>query len=343
MSVWWRLARAVVARQMPNYVIAFVTGRCDMNCGRCCDAARRSRGSDELTPAQWADAVAGASALLHLSITGGEPFLRDDLVECVAGMVRASGVPRVSINTNGFRSAAIASATGALLEALPRTDLAVAVSIDGPAAVHDELRRRPGAAAAARETIDRLAPLRQDHPRFTVRIQSLLQPGNADALEGFLAETAAWPVDFHEVILLRDVDAATQGSLLPAYERLTALQLERAAARYAGGVEWRLFRSLRREVIARVRSKDGGGPCLAGGRMLEVLPDGSVVGCEVGRMLDTAAIGEVGRSGARLVDVARSPRARAFRRDVARRGRCTFECAITTNRVFRVRRWPGLM
>lgn len=340
-AVWTRLARALALGRKPNYVLAFVTGRCDMGCGFCCCASRSARGNEEMTPAHWGRALSGADALIHLSITGGEPFLREDLVEVIAAMVDSCGVPRVSINTNGLLTDRIVAVVEALTERLDGVELCLCVSLDGPERVHDEVRGRPGSFAAARRTIDRVSGLRDERTGFSVRVASLLQPGNADSLEAFLDEAESWPVDFHEVILVRDTPIGVQEALADVYARLTLRQIDRAAPRYRRGLEWRVFRMVRRSVLDYVRERKAG-PCPAGGRMVEVLPDGRVLGCELEKMWGRSGIGDVRESGMRLVDVVRSDGAAAFR-ELAGECECAFECAAACSAVFRPSRWMGLI
>jgi len=336
-NLWNRVVRALLFGGKPNYLIAFVTGRCDMNCALCCDASRGVRVVPEMDTASWGAAVSGASALLQLTITGGEPFLRDDLIDVISAMVESSGVPRVSINTNGSRPERIEETLSFLLKQFPHTDFAVAVSLDGPFEIHDRLRGRPGAGASARETLNRLAPYREIFSRFTVRLQSLLQPANSGILETFLAETASWPRDFHEIIFPRDINPELARKLLPVYRRLTLRELGRSSSRYSGKLEWRLYRAVARQA-ARAVEMNRGFRCPAGGGLVEVLPDGTVLGCEIGRLKDRAAIGKVG-NGKTLTDVVQGGPARRFRGEIAGSCCCTFECAIASRIVLHPTQW----
>lgn len=335
-----RLARALVQRRQPAYVIAFVTGRCDLRCALCCPAATASRGSDELAPEDWGAALTGARALVHLTITGGEPFLRDDLEGVILAAARASGVPRLSINTHGLATARIVTVVEGLLEKLPGVDLCLSVSLDGEESEHDELRGKTGAFAAARETLQELGSLGQCHRRLEVRVSSLLQPGNTASLERLVDRVSRWPVDQHEIVLVRDVAPEIQRELVDAYLRLSA-----AADTRSGGsrdaVLGRLSRTLVRETADRALDRGAAPRCLAGGRMVEVFPDGTVRGCEMDRMRGEPALGSIAGGRTPLAQVVRSPEARAFRRK-ARTCRCSFECATTCNIVFQPSEWTRL-
>ena len=325
-SLLVRLARARLRQRRPSYLIAFVTQRCNLRCGACCPAARQSSEHAELPPRDWAQALEGADALLHLTVTGGEPFLRDDLTELIIAAVRACGVPRVSINTNGLLTERIVDACRRLVVELPRTELCLSVSLDGLAPLHDRLRGREGSWAAARATLVALASLRGTH--FDLRITSLLQPDNAGQLEDLLSETDRWQVDQHEIALVRDVTAQEQLALRDEYSRLSGRQLRRLRPGIEALMAWRV----RREVMAAVRADPGSGRCSAGSRMVELFSDGTLRGCELAQMWPHSQLGRVG-PGVRVVDLLRQPRAAAFRQR-AQRCRCSFECAAACNAIF---------
>lgn len=339
--MWKRLGRAFIWGQCPNYVIAFVTGRCNFNCRFCCYSAQYNRGmaaNGELSPEQWAALFSGANALLHLTITGGEPFLRKDLAELIILSARACGVPRISINTNGFFTDRVISTLKMLLNELDGVEISLAVSLDGPESIHDAIRGKDGAYRAARETITEAARLRECHTHFSLRASSVVCRENADVLETFLEETARWPIDYHDLGLVRDVPRSEQEALAAVYGDLTEKQLLCASARYRRKVDWRLQRQIRREVLRSITDPDGGNVCLAGGRLLEVLPDGEIRGCEMAKMWTHSMICKTSEVPISLVEACALPSAREFRKRAANCS-CTFECAHGCNIVFQPGFW----
>ena len=74
-----RVFKSLVFGQVPNYAIVYVDGRCNMHCDFCCYAAMDARNTSNITPASWGKIFKRAKSLLHLTITGGEPFVRKDL------------------------------------------------------------------------------------------------------------------------------------------------------------------------------------------------------------------------------------------------------------------------
>ncbi|MBI5077347.1 radical SAM protein [Candidatus Falkowbacteria bacterium] len=90
-------------------------------------------------------------SLRDINISGGEPFLRDDLVEIVRVMQKACPKANINISTNGFLVDTIKSVLPKIKEIYPR--IAVSVSIDGIGQMHEQVRRVPGAWQKALETI----------------------------------------------------------------------------------------------------------------------------------------------------------------------------------------------
>ncbi len=69
----------------PLWLLAELTYRCPLHCVFCYNPTNYTRIKDELTTAQWVDVMRQARALgaAQIGFSGGEPLLRDDLVELV--------------------------------------------------------------------------------------------------------------------------------------------------------------------------------------------------------------------------------------------------------------------
>lgn len=106
-----------------------VTYRCNAKCHMCNTWQFPSDPKDEITPAIVAKLPTG---LKFINITGGEPFLRDDLVEIVR--VALTKTERLVISTNGFFTDRMIS----LAKKFP--NIGVRISIEGLPSANDELR-----------------------------------------------------------------------------------------------------------------------------------------------------------------------------------------------------------
>ena len=104
-------------------VVWLVTGECNLSCRHC--YASRFSGLPELSTEEALRVVEGVSEIgvRHLSITGGEPTLREDLPKLVIE-AQERGL-HVSVFTNALRL------TDGLMKFLAKRDVEVRVSIDG--------------------------------------------------------------------------------------------------------------------------------------------------------------------------------------------------------------------
>jgi MoaA/NifB/PqqE/SkfB family radical SAM enzyme len=89
-------------------------------------------------------------SLMHLNVSGGEPFLRDDLPEIVRVMREVTPSARVVLSTNGLLPERIQN----MMREIPNAG--VRVSVDGIGEVHDVTRGVKGNYDRCLETLDRL-------------------------------------------------------------------------------------------------------------------------------------------------------------------------------------------
>jgi len=129
----FRVLKSNMANSIDPYKLTFaVTYKCNSRCKMCNIWKRSSSNELEL----WEiEAFFEGNRFLWINLTGGEPFLREDLVEIVRYAKRPF---LVNITTNGFLTERIVE----LVKIMKRyaTRFIVTVSIDGPREIHDYLR-----------------------------------------------------------------------------------------------------------------------------------------------------------------------------------------------------------
>ena len=179
-------------------------------------------------------------------------------------------------------------------------------------------------------------------PNFFLRLASVITEDNKHILGELFNETASWPIDFHELILLRDVPAKEQLALKDDYERLCKLQHQRTSLNWRKSFNGKLMEKIYLETIKRIDSDKIYSPCKAGGRFVEIFPDGVVRGCEVEKLWDVSEIGSVNNTNLDIVDVVKSKKAKEFQK-IAKDCTCTFECANAINTVYDPKHWLSLI
>ncbi len=82
-----------------------VTQRCNYNCLYCHKEGMRRRAREEMTPEEIVRItnVLAENGVRKVKLTGGEPLMRDDIVEIVQGVAHIPGIEEVSMTTNGTR------------------------------------------------------------------------------------------------------------------------------------------------------------------------------------------------------------------------------------------------
>lgn len=92
--------------------------------------------------------------LKDINITGGEPFLHQDIVEIVKILNHKSPNASIIISSNGFAKELIISKIKEIIKIKP--NIGVAISIDGIGKKHDEVRGVPGGFKKSVDTIEEL-------------------------------------------------------------------------------------------------------------------------------------------------------------------------------------------
>lgn len=123
-----------------------VTYRCNSRCTMCNIWAVSD--FEELPPEEY---LKLPSSLRSVNITGGEPFLRKDLVEVVRSVHRAAPRSRMVISSNGLMTDRTVSLVTEMKRFHPK--LGIGISVDGLHEVHDRVRGVEGAFEKAVETV----------------------------------------------------------------------------------------------------------------------------------------------------------------------------------------------
>ena len=113
-------------------------------------------------------------------ISGGEPFLRTDLVEICAAVYDNCSPQGITIPTNALLPTTIEKNTARILEQCPDAKLIVNVSLDGIGDKHDEIRGVEGNFTKFIESYDRLMELKKDYQNLSVGIHSVISRYNVD-------------------------------------------------------------------------------------------------------------------------------------------------------------------
>ena len=319
----------------PQWLIFFVTARCNARCSMCFywDEIEHASQAQELTLDEIRKVARSLPKITYLSLSGGEPYLREDLVEIVQAIVDTADPVFVSIPTNGAFPDRVVRAIDLLSRRNPRTNFDVHLSLDGPPEVHDRIRKTKAASYAQVMTTHRaVLPLARRRGNVGVKFVVTVSTENVDVLDGFLEELAA-TTECDRIHLVPLHGNFQDKSMAVPHERYLQLA-EKAFAlsnrRGYRGLRHRLFTAIKRATDARLKrlhaEADLGRICGAGQTIAVLGPYGDVQPCEPLR----EPVGNVRDHGYDMQSVLRSKAMQDFadKRLGVGKCNCNWGCAI---------------
>lgn len=268
---------------LPLNLTISVTNRCNLRCQTCniwkkevkefsLDEFNRTFKSISKSP-YW------------VTISGGEPFLREDL-EKICGSIYENLSPRIlNIATNGILYNSIPQMVEKIVKSSPRMEVILNLSLDGVGDKHDKIRNGKNSFNFALRTYQHLREL--SYPNFTLGIGTVISKFNSgdfgdilDLIEelrpdSFVCEIAEERVELGTVGL--DITPS-----LKEYERILNLLLFRIKRREFSGIPrltqaFRLvYYDLSKEIILKKKQVI---PCYAAFSSAQITPSGEVWAC----------------------------------------------------------------
>ncbi len=337
-----RAARRWLWGQLPGvrigYLVYFANTRCEQDCRHC--FLRPGADDALLTPEELASIGRKLRHLMQLTVTGGEPTLRSDLVDAVTALAGESKTRYLSLHTNGFEPSRVEKAVWGILRALPDALLSVRLSLDAFGVRHDEIRRRSGSWERAVESLDRLGALRRGEPRLRLFVDTCLSAANRGGLGelGAFLDSKGAMLDGREVMVMRG-NPRDPGAAVGSDPAARALDEFAPAGR--GEVAFSLPEAARRELYRHRGSGESDAPrgCVAGRRFAVLGAEGEVAPCET--LAGTCELGNVREQGLDLELVLGAWRGKELRERIVRgecAAGCTEECPALASVVLRARR-----
>jgi MoaA/NifB/PqqE/SkfB family radical SAM enzyme len=130
----------------------FVTSHCNSLC-RTCFYFDKLNSTDDLTFDQIRRISETAPPFQKLWISGGEPFMREELAEVIGLFAKNNGIKNVNLPTNGLLPDKIFAKVDRMLELAPDVSIDLNFSFDGLANTHDAIRGVPNNFKRSLETV----------------------------------------------------------------------------------------------------------------------------------------------------------------------------------------------
>jgi len=333
--------------QLKNFIRPFslvlaVTRNCNLRCEMCTSRLNGSKNELNLEEIKRLLASSTLKDLVILSLTGGEPFLRDDIADIAIATSKI--IPQLSdfrVATNGTLTEKITSAIHTILA---RTNLEVSVklSLDGFESTHDRIRGVPGTFARVLSSLNELKNLRKENDRLHLSVGFTVTDRNIHELprvfEKFRNEVDFFfkPAQRYSRSLKRNTEL-----LMSSETRLSLLKFidffskdgfpdKKGLARALQGVFYRYMKKFIENPEKRPL------PCSAGYSSFHIEPDGSVYICG----LSVFKIGNIRETG--LDEIWLSPLANKVRR-LIKEGKCTCYTSCDLMPSIVTCRWPEIL
>ena len=313
-------------RVLPVSVACSVTHRCNARCKTCGVAGGLA---PEMDLDAWERILASLGrAPVWITVTGGEPFMREDISELLRLMAHHAQPAYMTLATNGFLTARIVPVVRGLARDFPDTDFIANISLDGIGAQHDRLRGLPGSFDAA---VDTFHHLRIEQPsNLHVGFHTVISRYNADRIPDLIKYVTGFRPDAHglEVAQSRAELNVAHRRLAPSAARFRELMPHLLHAMDAGARPTPVLRSRRAlraryyELAARVLEKQRQPiPCFAGFASAYITPGGDLWACPMAGQ----CMGRLADARGDFPGVWRSAQADSVRAPIAR-GKC--HCAL---------------
>lgn len=338
-------------REVPHSIIHFVSQKCNCSCLHCfvySDPPDPRYKGKELTLSDIEKLTKGFKKRLGVvSLTGGEPLMRKDILEIARFYVFNAGVHTVELATNACLTEELDKFVSGFLKTTD-AGLYIGISFDGLKEEHDNARRVKGAFDKAAKATKDLLLLKE--PRLIIGAAVTVFDQSTEELERlfyFLLNDLKTDAVTLAALRGRPKDSGAVGFNFEGYKKVNELIKKHITSR-----RLRPFRHLVGDDLINAQrvfvgdfvtqildKKKHISPCKAGSAGAVIHANGSVYPCEI----LNRAMGNLKDFDMDIGRLLKSDRAKKTVRSIrTSRCFCTFECAVSYNAVFEPSNWRRL-
>ena len=264
----------------------FVTTHCNSRCKHCFYWKSLHK-TKNLTLKQIEDIFSKFHNIHAIVLSGGEPFIRQDLDEVIKILVKYTDAQFIFIPTNCLVD--ITDRFEKILKENSHVSFVLCASLDGLENEHDYIRGVPGGFKKTVDLIKKLAVLKKSYPNFKqIVVNTVITNKNYDNLEKFMKFVRKLPVTFQAFDIIRGDHQKMIGP--PTVGKLKKINRLRYKANKNHTKKFSFFRRLHQNMKVKefIRNQnrilDGKPwpfPCMAGTTDFVIESDGSARICEL--------------------------------------------------------------
>jgi radical SAM protein with 4Fe4S-binding SPASM domain len=347
----FRHSGSIFSKKNPIHLTFFITRRCNSRCPFCfyLKTPQRPPESEELSLEEIRRISHSMGDLLWLAFSGGEIFLRDDLV-AMSRIFYDQNRPVIMLYpTNGLLPQVIREQTEEILRYCRESVITVKLSLDGLGDAHDRIRNTPGSFERTMETYDLLKGLMDRYPHFELGMNTVFCSENQDTMDEIIGFVNGLDqIKTHTISLIRgdlsdqDYKRVDYSKYHNAVERLEHNLKNRVSRVYRfRGARIKAAQDILQRRLIHQTMVEGRRliPCYAGRLNLVLTESGDVYPCEI----LSEPLGNVREHGYEMEKVIRSEQAaEVILKIMKNKCFCTHECYFMTNILFNPMLYPAL-
>jgi MoaA/NifB/PqqE/SkfB family radical SAM enzyme len=189
-SILFRFYKLSGYAPAPEVLSLEITRRCIARCVMC-NIWKTSRDAPECSLSEWTELLSSPvfKKIKELDITGGEPFLRNDLKSLLKNICRLKTshlreLKSVAITTNGFLTSNILSVLDEISPLFKKKelDLVIVFAMDAVGQLHDRIRNVENAWQKLEKSIHGAKKIRQRYGNVIIGLKTTILPINVDEL-----------------------------------------------------------------------------------------------------------------------------------------------------------------
>jgi len=331
----------------PIYVIFFVTSFCNARCKMCFNwrNIENAHREQELNLDEIKRIFSNFSNIQQLTLSGGEPFLRNDLPEILEFISKGNDIQMITIPTNGILSGKIFEQTKNILNKIKKdTHLRISLSVEGVGKAHEEIVQIKGAVKKVQDSYQRLHSLINFYKNFNIDITLCCSVFNKGDFKSIIKYCNEYFKDCSiEIILARgdtrdrlskDVSPGEYREILDYfYELKSAKKKNKPFSKTIDILE----KIVNNQVIQIMKTKRMPGRCYAYSKMIVLQSNGDVFPCEY---LDKS-LGNLRNYDYDIKKVLNDKNNKNVEQFIRNKGcYCTWECALINNIVCNPKTYP---
>jgi radical SAM protein with 4Fe4S-binding SPASM domain len=338
-----QLAESVL-KPDPAYLILYVTSKCNSKCKYCFYWKELNKEKNELKLEEIEKLTKGFKNLVYVSLTGGEPFLRENLDKIGYFFYKNSRTRFLVIVTNGTLSEKIRENVKSILEMCPKINLSIRISLDALGDIHDKIRGIKGNFKQVLKTLEYLKEIKKKHPNLRIIIHSTYSAYNEDHVKELYDYIKLQGIDQYEIGLIRKdskLDEATKINLKKYIDFVNYVEKNKVKSKTPYATIFSEINAMNREVNFRTITENKMIlPCVAGKKMLVIGEEGDVYPCEILKK----TFGNIRDFNYNINKMLKSKNGEELRRDIVKsKCFCSWGCATLNNIVFNPKNYPEIL